>query len=356
MKAGRTLQELAAEIERQRGAKRDFVATTNRLHMTGPGSDRGAVRLELSLDSRTEDFSVMPHTHQQIASRLDIPKRYYDRMLSESPWLLADNVNHWFDHKTETRMLRTMDGRARAFLSDRYRPLDNADLATAVLPALAEQELKIVSCEVTDTKLYIKAVSPRVQGEVNLGDVVQAGVVISNSEVGLGSLLIQGLLYRLACLNGMIRNDANMRKFHTGSRHSAGEDGVRAFLSDEAIKASDTAVWLQVRDLTKAALEQSHFNRYLEELREAAGQRIEGSVGKVVELTQKHLGLTGEEGDSVLKHLIEGGDLSRWGLANAVTRTAQDVGSYDRATELERIGGAVIELQPSEWKVISEAA
>jgi hypothetical protein len=36
----------------------------------------------------------------------------------------------------------------------------------------------------------------------------------------------------------------------------------------------------------------------------------------------------------VLKHLILGGSLTTWGLANAVTRAAQDAESYDRATEL----------------------
>jgi len=63
-----------------------------------------------------------------------------------------------------------------------------------------------------------------------------------------------------------------------------------------------------------------------------------------------------DEQSSVLRHLIEGGDLSRWGLANAVTRAAADVESYDRSTELEAIGGAVVDLPAAQWKVIAEAA
>ena len=46
----------------------------------------------------------------------------------------------------------------------------------------------------------------------------------------------------------------------------------------------------------------------------------------------------------MLKHLIKGGDLSAWALANAVTRAAADLESYDRATEFEALGGKVIEL------------
>ena len=41
----------------------------------------------------------------------------------------------------------------------------------------------------------------------------------------------------------------------------------------------------------------------------------------------------------MLRHLIEGGDLSAYGLVNAVTHFAQDVDDYDRATEFEALGG-----------------
>ena len=47
------------------------------------------------------------------------------------------------------------------------------------------------------------------------------------------------------------------------------------------------------------------------------------------------------------------GDLSVWGLANAVTRTAEDVADYDRATELEATGGRVIELPRADWRAIA---
>jgi len=52
------------------------------------------------------------------------------------------------------------------------------------------------------------------------------------------------------------------------------------------------------------------------------------------------LSLTQDEQSSVLRHLIEGGDLSQYGLINAVTRT--------RATELD--------LKPTEWRDLALAA
>ena len=41
----------------------------------------------------------------------------------------------------------------------------------------------------------------------------------------------------------------------------------------------------------------------------------------------------------MLRDLIEGGDLSGFGLVNAVTHYSQQVDDYDRATDLEAIGG-----------------
>ena len=57
----------------------------------------------------------------------------------------------------------------------------------------------------------------------------------------------------------------------------------------------------------------------------------------------------------MLRHLIEGGDLSLWGMANAFTRLSQDVESYDRATELEEVGGNIITLGRSEYRELVAA-
>lgn len=38
-----------------------------------------------------------------------------------------------------------------------------------------------------------------------------------------------------------------------------------------------------------------------------------------------------------------GNDYSHFGLVNAVTRSSQDVADYNRATELERIGGTLLD-------------
>jgi len=56
------------------------------------------------------DFGINQLAHQQIASRLGIPLKYYQRMQTESPALLDKNVNNWLEQTPARRMIRVMDG------------------------------------------------------------------------------------------------------------------------------------------------------------------------------------------------------------------------------------------------------
>ncbi|HXP76569.1 MAG TPA: hypothetical protein VN823_20695, partial [Stellaceae bacterium] len=217
--------------------------------------------------------------------------------------------------------------------------------------------LRIVSCEVTENRLYIKAVTDRVQREVKsrrVGDVVEAGVMISNSEVGLGSVLVSPFAHFLLCTNGMVR-EGGKRWNHIG-RHADEKDEVYALLTDETRQADDKALLLKVRDTIRASLDEGLFTRWVDRLEGTTERKLEGDVTKAVEVLSNRLSLTQDEQSSVLRHLIEGGDLSQYGLINAVTRTAEDAQSYDRATELEMAGATVLDLKPTEWRDLALAA
>ena len=74
----------------------------------------------------------------------------------------------------------------------------------------------------------------------------------------------------------------------------------------------------------------------------------------MVQLAAPTFGFTLKEGEGILDHLIRGGDLTMYGLSNAVTRYAQDVKSYDRSTELESIGYDILTMSPRQWKVLND--
>ena len=222
MKQGKTLLELGRELQRQRHNQQDFLADTRSLEVE---SNAYGSTLHISLEGKTYGFQIGDLAHQQIVSRLNIPYRYYQKMQSDEPDLFDQNINRWLNQSPERRMIRVLYGKVRAFLSDRYRRLDNLELCAAVLPVIQEmQGSQIESCEVTPTHLYLKVVNRRVKAEVKVGDVVQAGFVVSNSEVGLGSLRVEPLVFRLVCKNGLICKDLAQKKYHVGRQVNASDD------------------------------------------------------------------------------------------------------------------------------------
>ena len=348
MKTGLTLQEMAQELERQREAKHDYLVDTRKLRFS-VGTDGVALS---GLPGGEQ--SVRRTAHQQFASLTGIPKPYYDRMASDAPDLLAENLNHWLETQPKKRLVRTIDGSVRAILSDRYRALDNYDLAMAVLPKLGQLEATVQSTDITEDRFYLKAVTERISGEVKQGDRIQAGIVVSNSEVGRGRLSIQEMDYRLVCTNGMIRAHV-VKKTHLGRSGFADDalEDAREFFRDETRMLEDKAFFHKLQDAASAMFDEGRFMERLHEYSNAAQQQIEADPVETVQEIGKRMKLNDSETSGVLKHLITGGDLSKWGAANAITRYSQDVESYDRATELEAIGGDVIELSPQEWSKVA---
>ena len=363
MKTGMTLQELATEIVRQKDAKQDFVGPASMLTM-----DVLDGKLVVDLGARHGDFGIMQQAHRQIGQYTKIPSRYYDRMQEIAPGLLADNVNHWLHTTPEKRLMRMLDGDMRAFLSDRYRPLDNVNLLEAVLPALEKAGAQVQSADITDSKLYIKAVVsgrtetiPAPTGGRDWGNsndvAIQPGIVISNSEVGAGAVAVQPAVHTLSCLNMAVWAQDALRKHHLGSRLSSDENGLNRYWSDETRQQSDRALWSQIADITQAALFGDLFDDIAAHLRRSRERGMDGNqVEQVIEKVSLSYSLNESERGGVLAHLIEGGDLSQWGLSSAVTRMSQDADNYDRASELEVIGSKIVELPDTDWDRLLLAA
>jgi len=354
MQAGISIQELARKITDLENLKQDFIVSTNALEMN-------VLENEVALGVQGfGSFSLTDIAHQQVANKLQIPNTYYQRMLAQQPELLKTNVNTWFSENPEKRMLRTLKSNGghhpvlRAYLSDRFTTTrDNSIVANAVLPVLlkegSENGLSIKSCELTEKRMYLQCVYPQLQAEVKLGDVVQGGIVISNSEIGLGAFQIELLLYRLVCMNGMIR-PASIRKHHVGRRIDTDEEVNQDFYRRETILADQHAFQLKISDVVTHSFNREAFDAEILRLKSTAENVFQFRKAEpLVKEVAKRFMLTEDEGGSILDCLADGKDWSQWGLANAVTAQAHSTSNYDRSIEFERLGGKIIDLPTSEW-------
>lgn len=341
MKQGfKTIQELYQKLEEQRENRKDMIADTRSLIIN---SVDGISSLSVSTGDDVISYVVSDVAHRQIADRLGIPFKYYDRMRLEYPVLLDQNINGWLMKNPEKRMLRTMDGRLRAFLSDRYRRLDNLELVDHVLPVIAQMKgCSIESCDITETHLYMKIINRTMKAELTPGDVVQAGFVISNSEIGLGALKVEPLVYRLVCRNGMISKDLAHKKYHAG-RQVEDTDNAYELYSDETLAADDKAYFLKVQDIVSAAVDEARFNLTVDKMRASMNVPTGDNPVKTVEVLGDKYILNKTERATILRHFIMSNDYTAFGLVNAVTRSSQDISDYNRATELERLGGTILD-------------
>lgn len=349
MQKGISIVDLAKKIEANRAMKSDMIVQASAAEMVVQGDGKTALR------AGDAEYPIRELAHDQLGQYLKVPAPYYDRMRAEAPDLLASNINTWLKRSEDRRMVRTLDGDVRAWLSDKYARIENEEIAQAVLPVLLNTPgLEIFSSEVTDRRLYIQATTSRLTLDVKVGDAVQAGVIISNSEVGLGAVSVRPVIFRLVCLNGMVVPDSKFSARHVGRRIAESED-LNAMFSDEAKKADDRALLLKVRDVVTGSLDEAFFRKTVERLSDLTERKIEGDPAKAVEVLAQKIGANEGERGNILRALIEGGDTTAWGLTNAVTAQAHG-GSYDRAVEFAQAGGAQLNLPKAEWKEILEAA
>jgi len=344
-----TMQELIAKVEETEKAKHDVVIDTRELTMYGPD----AIAMKEHGTFRTTDYAS-----GQIADRLGIPRKLWKQLGSEYDGLREDLVNGMWHQKPERRFVRALDyeePQVRAFLSDRYHPMDNMLLLSSILPVMHEYpDVQVTSLSVTPIKTYVQIVFPRIQGEVLPGDVIQAGAVFSNSEVGAGAWDFAELLWRLECGNGMV-GQSIMRKYHVGSRIDLDNEESYNIFEDDTIRAEVESLRLRMRDVFKTVMNEAAFEQRIAKLRTAADDKVADPLLAAKNVTEK-FGLREEASGIMLQNMAEERNYTRYGLANSLTWYAQQLDDRDRQFDLEKAGSAVIDMPPREWKQIIEAA
>lgn len=366
MKTGLAFDELISTVEKQELAKRDFRVPTSRIRIS---AENGVAIASINGISDADHLSVGNHARRQVEGFVGVPGRFADHLLVDHPDLYERVVGDLISRSTKgDRLVRVLDERMRAFLSPSYRIRDNVELLSIVLPALKRLEgdglrVDMRSTNVSERKMYIKCTfagrEKNLADYVESGnhtatdDIVRSGFVISNSEIGCGRTEVKGFVERLVCKNGLIVPSWTLRQAHIG-RRIEDSDEAREIFSDEAREADDRAFMLKFRDAVLALANESRFDRVLREMVQARGDTVKPSSSPdVIEEVTKRFSLMDRERDLVLDHMMQEGDYSRWGLINAITRSAEDVEDYDRATELEELGGKILQTDRKTWEALS---
>lgn len=346
MKQGMSLQELATTVIQHASGKEDLIAPPKAMAFSI--TEKNAIQLSLG----DRDFNLTANATNQVEDFLGIPRRYASRLASEVPELLATNLNTLSQRAPGRRMVRTMHGDARAFMSDSYRRIDNEMVFDGMFPLLKKLGARMESTNVSEYFMHLQATFA-VEGEIRKGDVVRYGVAIRNSEVGRGALSVSPLLFRLVCTNGMVVADQSKRRAHVGGSYLSNDDSSWVALSSETQLLKTRAVIAELGEYLEFMASPDSFQKTLGMLRAVADQPLPAEPTMVVESLGARYSLAKGETESALLALAEGRDYSRWGLANAITVLANSSENYDRSVELETLGGRIMQMPAKEYSAMS---
>jgi hypothetical protein len=338
--------DLAAVMETAQHAKdfkKDVVIDASCIQVGTMPKDSGK---ELTMSF--PELGQLPLTdwaHSQVSEISKIPRTYYNRMLKDGATdLLKQNVDRYFPRnngvtsdsqgnvtgiKKRKQLFRTLDGRIRAVVSSRFRTLDNADSILIGLEKLKEYDAKIVQSYIDDNNVWIKAVTPRITQEVKVGDIVQQGILIKNSETGSGALSIEPLFWRLWCLNGAISAGA-FREIHLGRDNETGA------YSNNVKEAEDKIIYMKARELIEKTFNGDLLAKYADDARRSADEQIEKPVEYVNDIAATFKFSEGLK-NSILDSFIKQNDPTIWGLSNAVTDLAKSFPIAGQV-KMEKIG------------------
>lgn len=358
-----TPSALMQRLQHEQESRVDVVLNTAR-HTSLVLADENEVRLEVEAPELPEanglSLPVTRWAHQQIAGRAQVPWKYYDRMLQQQPKLLMENVHTWWRNEPDDRLVRALlpngsPGRVRAWLSDRFRIIDNRDFVVTVLEECDRLGgIQVHSSHVDDERLYLQLVSDNLEGEMRRGQPIRLGLTVRNSEVGDGAVVVQPWVLVLACTNGMVVQQ-NYARRHLGGNYDPG------IVSGETVNLENAAIWSNVRDWVRYALAPENLNRVLAQLKRAEEVETPAKARPAVANVVRRMNLTTYEGQALLeRYLLDAhtNGQTQYGMVQAVTQVAHEApgNDYRRQVELEEVGGRLLDLGGSQYEAITGGA
>lgn len=204
----------------QHGRRHDVLTSDLSTWAFGSGDGRHMQLIAVPFRGRetSPPLALREHAFKQLCEKIGAPSAY----LREVPAKLQiANVNFGMSKKTSPAMLRIAGDEIRAVLSDRYTPTDDATLFEIVDEVLGTAGLRneaMVRASSVGLSTVMRLTLPGEGVVVKQGDIIEYGLDLANSEVGIRSVQVTPITYRLVCTNGMRawQTDATSRFRHIG--------------------------------------------------------------------------------------------------------------------------------------------
>ncbi len=366
------LSQLVAELERQRESVVDFIADSRELDVLDSSDGMYLVSNSIQVGEwLTEATPISDKALAQMGQRVepDVPVTFLRRLASQRPKLCAELLTQLLHETAKRRLIRVLDGKIRAFLSDRYLCIDHYALAFAALDAVKASNGNVVSASLTETNMRLKFTTqevwdsidnaaPNSQQFINLRgmganpdlltrlgqgaqdhDEMQGGIgtvvptcTLSNSETGNGRLILELGVLNSYCLNTCLM-DESVARVHLGETMEVG------VYSSATIALETASIMAKIKDAISAAFHPATFSKMVDRMRSAKDTAIQSPAPAVTQCIKDH-GLPESYADDLLAYFVRE-EQTAYGMGQAVSRFAQDFDDPDKSYELEKVAGSI---------------
>ncbi len=375
----RQVGEILQELERQKAKRKDVVVRSDRIEAVVRDKE---FLFKVTTPKETCLVPVTRRVHVQVAQTMGLrmTDRYYKWLAygSQQPseeklrkgehdprrnWKLwAQAINDYLHTEKTHRLVRmseTPKGQPymRAFLSDKYKIIPNADFFYAVVEKLQEVKAEVWHARLSEDKFYGYAVAPGISEQVNTdrpfdpgdgwqsrwygekGDVVNAALAFGNSETGEGGIFLSQAILRRVCVNYCVWHDL-VSTTHVGKRQ-----GTDVMLSQETLEKQNEVFFMKISDITRGTFQPEKFQEIVDAMTGATREHIV-DPDKAAEALMIVYDLGEVRRNAIRNLFVKEGDASRYGLANAVTQVAHhDDIDPETGFGLERLGTELIRMK-----------
>jgi hypothetical protein len=276
-------------------------------------SSSGALELSNG-DGPAARFAVSDLAVGQLCQKLEIPVAYYRRLPGEMKAVVANHDLGLLNG--HSYLLRGKGEWIRAFLSADYVPYNNAQIAETADILLKKADISVKSFVIEETHLFVKVVSGEITDQASG---LKAGVMVGNSEVGMGSISVEPFVFRLACTNDLVvAQEKSFKHAHIHlTAHELNRRMAEALSNAFKIASSTMDAFLKTRE--EPVVDPA------ETIRKLATER---------NMSQKFA-------DQVVSRYQAEPEPNRFGVINAFTSAAQLLAPLQRI-EVERFAGTLL--------------
>lgn len=278
---------------------------------------------------------------KQLCTRVGAPPHYVRELPAH---LQRGCLDHGLSRNSQSATLRIAGGTVRAIVSARYAPLDDPELFELLDEALIHTGYRSdvrVRGFAAGKRTVLRITLPADGETVRPGDVVEYGIDVVNSELGIAAIQVTPVTYRLVCTNGMRSwsKDTGVRVAHRGNVQRVRETFCEAIPVAFARARGDVAL----------------FRKAAEHVVQAVLQEVDGL---------SRLGLSATEIGSVATQLVDREELNPRNAPPAEVRrllerrssTVFDVANAITAMARSKPVGRRLELESAGYRYLQAKA